>query len=1226
MNRRRKKENWKQLKEAVINNDTVAVERIIQEHVELGDDCDIPPWIWVKACAAALKNRCLPMVKLLLSSKSIARHFVGIETKKQLMKIAIKSDFVKGVKFLHSKGVPLYLSHSKFREKWSALVECVQNTHVEVLKYLLGLKDLDKNPDKEETLIMLCCNELNIESLKILLKSELKNTINRQTSDRQYSALHYCVRGGRWKEVLDCIQLLVEAGADVNLQDIDGTTPIQKAAECGMAAVVIYLAKRGANLDIRYNEGTLFHFLAAESNEMVDSYDEFIRLLMSQGIDINELNSCNESPLYLAVFQENEEMVKTLIKSHCDVNIKVGDDMGSVLMEPIGYSDTITQILINAGCDVNIADKYGVTPLMKCVEMGNLVLVKQLIDRGASVNAKDNNGCFVLDYLFRSHHRSTDIVKIMIEAGADIHKGNNLLSRAIDCKEYKMASLLMEHGIDVNTVDKNGDKPLALASEHCETHLVTLLISKDCDINHQNLKGETALHKALQVSRYFANYQDMEKIINMLLLQNGMNVNLSDVDGQTALSIAVGNRERSITEELLKAGADVNHCDKRRETPLVIAVKNKDNVMVDVLLKAGADVNHCDKRRETPLVIAVKNKDNVMVDVLLKADVDLKPRDELGGNAIFLATLLNASLVLDILLKYSNLRGEAESIVNATDKDGKTSLMVAADRGPKDIVEKLLRAGCNINLQDHGGKTALMFAVDNKDETRTAFMYAVDNQDETILSLLLQNGADYNICDNNDKTALMVAVQKKRDGHCEDLLKAGADVNLSDNNGNTALLIAVRLSNRKIVTDLLKAGADVNLSDDNGETALMIAARDCNRFNNRKIVTDLLKAGADVNLSDDNGETALMMAARNCNRFNNRKIVTDLLLKAGADVNLSDNNGETALMAAARNCGSSILESLLNAGADVNLSDNNGETALVAAARNWDRSILESLLNAGADVNLSDNNGKTALMAAARNWDRSILECLLNAGADVNKTDTWGRSAIHGIMVDGGYDHSWINCLKLLLINKCHASLDTPGEDGKTLFEWLLLEKREEDLIWYLFTENCSLRGLDLLQVKDKFQFPDMLMLSKILFESGAPKSEVETMILLSVLNTDLSRSTHNPMLGESEDKQQLDDFRDSCKSRSLKSRCRREIRNCIGPGISSKITQVGLPKRLQDYVVMKDLIPEKYYTLVLNDEYNGESYYFYEPDYYSDNYYYYSYGSSAKSYYEPDYYYDFSD
>ncbi|XP_055954510.1 putative ankyrin repeat protein RF_0381 [Patella vulgata] len=1084
----RKSQRYKeQLREAVNTNDTVEVERILQEYVEWGHD-RLPNWIWVELCEAALKNRCLPMVELLLPSVRISNNFVDVDTNIKLIEAAIKSDFIEGVKFLQSKGTPLYFAHSTSRYNWSALTECVLNNSVEVLKYLLELKYPDQNPEQEEMLLMLCCQHLNIESLKILLISELINTINQQKTHRQYSALHYCISGKEWlweygfderkpERVLDCVQLLVESGADVNLEDIDGKTPIQLAAERGMVTTVIYLAERGAEINIGSHQGTLFHCLA-ESGHMSDSYDECVQLLITKGVDINKLNLSNKTPLYLAVCKENEEMVKSLIKSGCDVNIKVGDE--SVLMTSIRRRrKTISEILIQAECDVNTPDKNGVTPLMECIQTDNQVLVKQLIDHGAFVNAKDNKGCFVLEYLRFYYHQkgrssSADTVKIMIDAGADIHKCNKLLCTAINAEDYESASMLIEHGINVNTVGGNGDNPLALASEKVKLELVKLLTTKDCDINHQNLRGETALHKAIEGSIHHTYYHDKEKIIQTLLLQNGMNVNLSDVDGRTALTMAVRNGERSITEDLLKAGADIDHCDtSRHQTPLIIAVTNHDTVMANILLKAGAD---------------------------------LKPRDGSGRNAIHLVALLNVSLNLDDLLKYSNLRSEAESTLNATDLYGKTSLMVAAERKPRAMVKELLRAGCNINLQDQGGKTALMFAIDNKDET--------------ILSLLLQKSADYNICDNNGQTALMVAVEKQKEILCENLLTFDASVNHVDNNGNTALAVAVKMNNEKIVNSLLKAGADVNHGDNIGVTPLM--------------------------------------------NVNNR-------------------------------------------------------------------SIFESLMKAGADINQRDNNGRTALMTAARNCNSTILECLLQAGADVNKTDTHGRSAIHAIMVGRGRGRKWINSLKLLLINKCHVSLDTPGEDGKTLFQWLL-ERNNEDLIWYLVTENCSLEGLDLSKVKDKFQFPDVLMLSKILFESGAPKSEIETIILLSVLNTGFSRSTYN--LGESKDKQ-LDEFRGFCKSRSLKSRCRREIRNCIGSGISSKISQVGLPKYLQDYVVLKDLIPEKYFTLAINDKddddrtdnidglmfalmassafpiyggYNSDdSYdgnYYYEPDYYSDNYY----------------------
>ncbi|KAK6169523.1 hypothetical protein SNE40_020563 [Patella caerulea] len=422
----------KQLKEAVNKTDTVAGERIIREYKELGDECVIPHWIWVELCTSALKNRCLPMVKLLLPPESEANNFVDGYTNTQLMKAAITSAFMEGVQFLHSKGIPLRF----------ALTKCVPNNNDEVFRYLRDITDLDKNPNKDETLLMLYCHSLHIESLKVLLNTEARNTIYQQTKERQYSALHYCVDNRATWEVYDCVRLLVESGADVNLQDINGKTPIQLAAERGMVTTVIYLAERGANLDLENKQGNLLHSLA-DSKIRSDSYDECVQLLVTKGMDINKLNQLNETPLYLAIRKRNEEMVKALIKSHCGVNIKVGNNMASVLMTSIrSYQTTIAEILIETGCDVNIPDKNGVTPLMECIKADNLVLLKQLIDRGASVNAKDNEGTFVFDYLFRPYHNmnylatSEDIVKMMIDAGADVHKCNNLLCRAFFHPKY----------------------------------------------------------------------------------------------------------------------------------------------------------------------------------------------------------------------------------------------------------------------------------------------------------------------------------------------------------------------------------------------------------------------------------------------------------------------------------------------------------------------------------------------------------------------------------------------------------------------------------------------------------------------------------------------------------------------------------------------------------------------------------------------------------------------
>ena len=66
-------------------------------------------------------------------------------------------------------------------------------------------------------------------------------------------------------------------------------------------------------------------------------------------------------------------------------------------------------------------------------------------------------------------------------------------------------------------------------------------------------------------------------------------------------------------------------------------------------------------------------------------------------------------------------------------------------------------------------------------------MFVSDNGHHQVMELLLKEGADVNIQNNDGWTALMIASD---DGHhqvVELLLKEGADVNIQNNNGWTAL-------------------------------------------------------------------------------------------------------------------------------------------------------------------------------------------------------------------------------------------------------------------------------------------------------------------------------------------------------------------------------------------------------------------------------------------------------
>jgi hypothetical protein len=172
------------------------------------------------------------------------------------------------------------------------------------------------------------------------------------------------------------------------------------------------------------------------------------------------------------------------------------------------------------------------------------------------------------------------------------------------------------------------------------------------------------------------------------------------------------------------------------------------------------------------------------------------------------------------------------------------------------------------------------------------------------------------------------------------LLFEGADVNVVDENfGTNALSHAFANGNREMMRELLWRGARVNARLSYKQTALMRLSEGTPV----EAVRDLLDAGAKVNLRDEDANTALMFAAER-----GRADVVELLLRAGARVNAQNKEGQTALMNAAVAGNTEAVRLLLQAGADHSRRDAEGHSALWHARDNESDEAAALLLAYGA--------------------------------------------------------------------------------------------------------------------------------------------------------------------------------------------------------------------------------------------------------------------------------------
>lgn len=159
---------------------------------------------------------------------------------------------------------------------------------------------------------------------------------------------------------MDIVELLINSGANVNLKDDDGITPLYLAIESAPTCVIDLLLDKGANPNWKDEYGR--SFLAEAVSE---GWIDIVELLLEHDARINTKDICGQTPLHEAVWG--------------------------------GYKE-IAKLLITKGIDVDSTDKNGDTPLHVAALKGDKQFFDLLIAEGADINEKNKDGKTPLDY------------------------------------------------------------------------------------------------------------------------------------------------------------------------------------------------------------------------------------------------------------------------------------------------------------------------------------------------------------------------------------------------------------------------------------------------------------------------------------------------------------------------------------------------------------------------------------------------------------------------------------------------------------------------------------------------------------------------------------------------------------------------------------------------------------------------------------------------------------
>ena len=126
-----------------------------------------------------------------------------------------------------------------------------------------------------------------------------------------------------------------------------------------------------------------------------------------------------------------------------------------------GHTETV-KLLLDKGADVNMKTDNGETALIEASENGHIEVVKLLLDKGADVNAKDNYGNTSL--ILASSYGYHEVVSILLENGADVN--------AITNSGYTALRLATIGKFCIYPVPKNNEHVVTLIKKHIHDKLM----------------------------------------------------------------------------------------------------------------------------------------------------------------------------------------------------------------------------------------------------------------------------------------------------------------------------------------------------------------------------------------------------------------------------------------------------------------------------------------------------------------------------------------------------------------------------------------------------------------------------------------------------------------------------------------------------------------------------------------------------------------------------------
>jgi uncharacterized protein len=218
--------------------------------------------------------------------------------------------------------------------------------------------------------------------------------------------------------------------------------------------------------------------------------------------------------------------------------------------------------LLDHGASVDARDRLGARPLSHAARFGHLEMVDLLLARGAPIDARNLAGATALYFSAEGGH--LPIAQRLIERGADVklagRSGISPVAAAAYAGNDAMVEALLTAGADARAPDNTGKAPIVYAAAGAQLDIVKRLLARNIDLNARYPNDLTLLMWASGPDEKATEAQAIKVVA--YLLDAGAHIDDRDDRGRTALMIAAEGGRAEIANLLLARGADPSLKDK----------------------------------------------------------------------------------------------------------------------------------------------------------------------------------------------------------------------------------------------------------------------------------------------------------------------------------------------------------------------------------------------------------------------------------------------------------------------------------------------------------------------------------------------------------------------------------------------------------------------------------------------------------------------------------------